>query len=178
MKTASARRVAPRVGYVLRPCSLGIVLIAATERGVCLVLLGDEPQPLVRSLRRRFPTADLREDDPGVIAWASKVVAGWDSPGEPCDLPLDVRGTAFQRQVWEALRAIPPGKTSTYSEIARRIGRPNAVRAVGNACGANPVAPLIPCHRVLASDGTLGGYGFGLERKRALLERERASHRE
>jgi AraC family transcriptional regulator of adaptative response/methylated-DNA-[protein]-cysteine methyltransferase len=163
-----------RIGYVLRPCSLGLVLVAGTERGVCLVLLGDDAEPMLASLRRRYPKAELKEDEGQVAAWGERICRGWDSPVRLDDVPLDIRGTPFQRQVWEALRAIPAGSTSTYSEIARRVGRPKAVRAVGNACGANPAAPVIPCHRVLASDGTIGGYGFGLERKKALLARERS----
>jgi AraC family transcriptional regulator of adaptative response/methylated-DNA-[protein]-cysteine methyltransferase len=165
------------VRYVITSSTIGLVLVAATDRGVCLVLLGDDPESLLQSLKRRFPGAELRDGDRRTSAWAAKIVRGWESPAETCDVPIDVSGTAFQRQVWEALRAIPPGATSTYAEIARKIGRPKAIRAVGNACGANPVAPIVPCHRVLASDGSLGGYGFGVERKRLLLEREKAGGR-
>lgn len=170
-----ARRSAQRlaVSYTIAPTSIGLVLVAGSERGVCLVHLGKDPESLLAVLRRRYPTADLREGDSRLAAWAAKIVAAWESPAAACDVPVDVRGTAFQLAVWNALRAIPPGETVSYAEIARRIGRPKAVRAVGSACGRNPVAPIVPCHRVLASDGGLGGYGFGLETKRALLERER-----
>lgn len=162
-----------RIRYALSPCSLGWLLVAATDRGICLTSLGDAPQPLEERLAARFPNAEQLEDDPQLSGWVAQIVSMLETPTTACELPLDIRGTVFQRQVWEALRSIPPGETSTYSAIAKQIGRPKAVRAVGNACGSNPVAPIIPCHRVLASDGTLGGYGFGLERKRTLLARER-----
>ena len=161
-----------RVRYAITPCSLGWLLVAATDRGVCLTSLGDAPNPLEMRLVSRFPNAEQIDDDLQLSDWVRQVVGLVDEPGRDCDLPLDIRGTAFQRQVWEALCSIPAGKTSSYAAIAKQIGRPKAVRAVGNACGSNPVAPIIPCHRVLASDGSLGGYGFGLERKRTLLERE------
>ena len=172
-----ARRPAQRLvlAYTIAPTSIGLVLVAASERGVCLIHLGKDPDSLLAVLRRRYPVADLRDDDPRLAGWAAKIVAAWESPAAACDVPVDVRGTAFQLAVWDALRAIPPGETVSYAEIARRIGRPKAVRAVGSACGRNPIAPLVPCHRVLASDGGLGGYGFGLETKRALLEKEKAA---
>lgn len=173
------RRPAPRlcIRYTIVPSSIGLVFVAANEKGVCFVFLGDEPESLRRALTRRFPNAELSEDDRGLADWAAKIVAAWEDPAVECDVPVDISGTAFQRDVWDALREIPPGETVSYAEIARRIGRPKAVRAVGAACGANPVAPIVPCHRVLASDGSLGGYGFGLERKRALLDRERRAAR-
>jgi len=161
-----------RVRYTLARCSLGWVIVAATDRGICLTHLADRPEDLMEILRRRFPQAE-QCDDRQLAKWVKAIVAQLEAPAAVCDLPLDIRGTAFQRQVWEALREIPLGETVSYAEIARRIGRPKAVRAVGSACGKNPVAPVIPCHRVLASDGTLGGYGFGLDRKRTLLDREK-----
>lgn len=164
-----------RVRYAIAPCSLGWLLVAATDRGICLTRLGDGPEPLEKALILRFPNAEQLDDDPQLSDWVSQVVGLVEEPGRVCDLPLDIRGTVFQRQVWEALCSIPAGKTSSYAAIAQQIGRPKAVRAVGNACGSNPVAPIIPCHRVLASNGSLGGYGFGLERKRSLLARERSN---
>lgn len=175
-----ARRPAQRlrVRYTIVPSSIGLVLVVANDKGVCFIFLGDEPATLLGHLKRRFPSAELRDDDRGLAEWAAKIVAAWEDPAAACDVPIDIRGTAFQRAVWGALRAIPPGETVSYAEIARRVGRPKASRAVGAACGANPVAPIVPCHRVLASDGSLGGYGFGLERKRALLDRERLPKRQ
>ncbi len=161
------------IAYTIAPSSIGLVLVAANERGVCLIYLSDRPEPLLLELKRRFPSADLREEDASVAEWAAKIVTAWESPGEACDVPLDFHGTPFQLDVWTALRAIPAGQTVSYAEIARRIGRPKAVRAVGSACGKNPVAPIVPCHRVLASDGSLGGYGYGLPVKRTLLDREK-----
>ena len=166
-----------RIAYTLVPTSLGLVLVAGTARGVCLVWLGDDSGTLVKTLKARFPKADVGEGDSGIEAWATRVAAHIESPAEPCDVPLDIGGTAFQQSVWAALRAIPPGTTASYAEIARRVGRPKAVRAVGSACGANPVMPVVPCHRVLRTDGSLGGYGFGLDRKRTLLDREKQAVR-
>lgn len=162
-----------RVRFTLSPCSLGWLLVAATERGVCLTSLADEPEALQERVKKQFPNAELEEEDTQLAAWVEELVALIDSPGQQCEIPLDIRGSAFQMRVWDALRGIPAGETASYSEIARRVGSPAAVRAVGTACGSNPVAPIIPCHRVLRSDGSLGGYGFGLERKTKLLEREK-----
>ncbi|SHF25161.1 AraC family transcriptional regulator, regulatory protein of adaptative response / methylated-DNA-[protein]-cysteine methyltransferase [Desulfacinum infernum DSM 9756] len=161
------------IRFASAPCSLGWVLVAATDRGVCAVFLGDSPEALERELRERFPRARTLPEDPHRAVFIEKVLAHLEAPHRtPADLPLDVRGTAFQQRVWEALRRIPPGETATYSEIARRIGSPSAVRAVARACASNPAALVIPCHRVVRSDGTLAGYRWGLERKRRLLERE------
>ena len=153
-------------------CALGFVAVAATERGVCLIELGDSPDVLRAELSTRFPRADLQEGDPDLDRWVSRVVNLIEVPVRDVDLPLDVRGTAFQRQVWEALRAIPPGEVATYAEIARRIEQPAAVRAVAGACAANQLAVVIPCHRVIRSGGGLGGYRWGVARKQQLLDRE------
>jgi AraC family transcriptional regulator of adaptative response/methylated-DNA-[protein]-cysteine methyltransferase len=163
-------------GQVIRvavaPCHLGWVLVAATEKGVCGIEFGDTAGALREGLATRFPNAELRSDDPDFAAWVKTVLSLIDAPGNALELPLDIRGTAFQRRVWEALRAIPAGSTATYGEVAVRIGSPAAVRAVANACAANPVAVAIPCHRVVGQDGELRGYRWGLRRKQALLERE------
>jgi AraC family transcriptional regulator of adaptative response/methylated-DNA-[protein]-cysteine methyltransferase len=161
---------------VVRPCSLGDVLIAATTRGVCAISFADGPQHLERGLRQRFPRATVLPGDDDLQRLATAVVALIDGAGIPAgtDIPLDLVGTAFQQRVWRALRDIPAGTTTTYAELARRIGAPRAVRAVGTACGANPVAVAVPCHRVIRGDGALGGYRWGLERKKALLARERS----
>ncbi len=152
--------------------ALGWVLVAATDRGVCSIELGDSPEALEAGLRERLPKATLAEDNSDFAERVRQVVAMIEVPGAILDLPLDIQGTAFQRQVWTALRSIPPGSTVTYSEVARRIGRPSAVRAVASACASNELAIVIPCHRVVRSDGGMGGYRWGIERKRALLERE------
>ena len=163
------------VWHAMGRCSLGGVLVAATERGVCAILLGDDPAVLVMDLKARFPKARLVEPDPGFADWVAKVVRFVDDPtrAEGLDLPLDIRGTAFQRRVWEALRAIPAGRTASYAEVAGTLGMPRSVRAVAGACAANALAVAIPCHRVVGSDGRLTGYRWGVERKRRLLERER-----
>jgi AraC family transcriptional regulator, regulatory protein of adaptative response / methylated-DNA-[protein]-cysteine methyltransferase len=153
-------------------CSLGAVVVAASEAGICAILLGDEPDQLVRDLQDRFPEAELIGGDADFERRMAQVVGLVEAPGVGLDLPLDVRGTAFQRRVWEALREVPAGTTTTYSHIAERIGAPKAVRAVAQACGANNLAVAIPCHRVVRTDGGLSGYRWGVERKRALLERE------
>jgi AraC family transcriptional regulator of adaptative response/methylated-DNA-[protein]-cysteine methyltransferase len=162
-----------RMRALVRPCSLGHVLVAATERGVCLIAFGDQAEGLERELGERFPEARVEPADGALERLASAVVAAADGAGSAADVPLDLLGTAFQQRVWRALRDIPRGTTTTYAELARRIGAPRAVRAVGTACGANPVAVLIPCHRVVRGDGGLGGYRWGLTRKKALLARER-----
>ncbi|HEX2179154.1 MAG TPA: methylated-DNA--[protein]-cysteine S-methyltransferase, partial [Actinomycetota bacterium] len=153
-------------------CTLGEVLVAATERGVCAVLLGDDAGELADELRRRFPRADLTPGDAEFEAWMVAVIGLVEDPASAVDLPLDVRGTAFQHLVWQALREIPPGATASYAEVAARIGRPKAVRAVAGACGANNLAVVIPCHRVVRSDAGISGYRWGVERKRELLRRE------
>jgi len=163
------------IWHALRRCTLGYVLVAGTQRGLCAIFLGDDPGSLVADLKNRFPNAGLCEPEAAVGGWVTEVVRYVDNPGreEGLGLPLDIRGTAFQRRVWEALCEIPAGKTASYGEIAERVGRPGAARAVASACGANALAVAIPCHRVLASDGGLAGYQWGTERKRRLLEQER-----
>lgn len=165
-----------KVRYAVVPCSLGQLLVARNERGVCAILLGDDPDTLAHELQKRFAGARRAEAvDRDFEALVSRVVARVESPASGVDFPLDVRGTAFQQRVWEALRRIPAGETLTYGELARRLGQPKAARAVASACGANPLAVVIPCHRIVAADGSLGGYRWGLTRKRALLDREAAS---
>lgn len=161
------------VRFAVGECSLGSVLVAATAKGVCAILLGDEPEALVRDLEDRFPKAELIGADPAFEATVAQVVGLIDAPRLGIELPLDIRGTAFQQQVWDALRRIPAGRTMSYAEIAAAIGRPSAVRAVAQACASNALAVAIPCHRVVRADGNLSGYRWGVERKRVLLARER-----
>jgi AraC family transcriptional regulator of adaptative response/methylated-DNA-[protein]-cysteine methyltransferase len=171
---AHARAAAGPVRYAVAPSSLGAVLVAASAAGVCAVLLGDDAELLAAEVRRRFPGA-APADDAAAAALAARVVEHIERPAGGADapaLPLDPRGTAFQLAVWEALREIPPGRTATYAQIAARIGLPTSARAVAQACAANPLAVLVPCHRVLRSDGGLSGYRWGVERKRVLLRRE------
>jgi len=153
-------------------CSLGSILVAQSERGVCAIMMGDDPDALARELQDRFPRAQLIGGDAGFEQLVARVVGLVEAPGVGLDLPLDVRGTAFQQRVWQALREIPAGETVSYTELARRIGAPKSVRAVAQACGANRLAVAIPCHRVVRNDGALSGYRWGVERKRTLLERE------
>ncbi|MDQ2677307.1 MAG: methylated-DNA--[protein]-cysteine S-methyltransferase [Actinomycetota bacterium] len=162
-----------RVRFAVAATSLGALLVAATDRGVCAIEFGDDPDALVRRLQDRFHAAELSGDDPDFDRLVAQVVALVEHPEVPPALPLDIHGTAFQERVWQALREVPPGTTVTYGELAERIGAPGAVRAVGSACGANRLAVAVPCHRVVRRDGTLSGYRWGVERKRALLERER-----
>jgi AraC family transcriptional regulator of adaptative response/methylated-DNA-[protein]-cysteine methyltransferase len=163
-----------QIRFAIGRCSLGEILVAASTRGICAIALGDDADLLLRDLQDRFPRAALIGGNAKFERMVAQVIAFVESPKARCDLPLDVRGTAFQQKVWQALRRIPPGKTMTYSEIACRIGAPTAVRAVAGACAANAVAVVIPCHRVVRSDGTLSGYRWGVARKRALLAREAA----
>jgi AraC family transcriptional regulator of adaptative response/methylated-DNA-[protein]-cysteine methyltransferase len=160
------------VRFAVGQCSLGEVLVAATEVGVCAILLGDDPEALVGDIQARFAKARLIGADPSFETMVAKVVGLIEQPAIPLDLPLDIRGTAFQRRVWEALRAIPAGKTRSYGEVAAAVGVPAAVRAVAGACAANPLAVAIPCHRVVRLGGGLSGYRWGVERKRTLLARE------
>ncbi|HEY8247343.1 MAG TPA: bifunctional DNA-binding transcriptional regulator/O6-methylguanine-DNA methyltransferase Ada [Hyphomicrobium sp.] len=161
------------IRHATASCSLGLVLVAATNKGVCGIFFGDDPEALEQELHSRFPRAKLVAGNRAFARLVAKVVAYVEAPHTDLDLPLDIRGTAFQHQVWAALREIPPGETVTYGDIARRIGKPAAVRAVGTACGANHIAVAIPCHRVLGSNGKLTGYRWGTARKRALLDREK-----
>jgi AraC family transcriptional regulator, regulatory protein of adaptative response / methylated-DNA-[protein]-cysteine methyltransferase len=166
------------IRFAIGECSLGAILVARSARGVCAIHLGDDPEVLVRELEDRFPHASLIGGDPDFEALVARVVGLVEAPGVGADLPLDVRGTAFQQRVWRALREIPAGSTASYTEIARRIGAPTAVRAVARACAANPLAVAIPCHRVVRTDGGLSGYRWGIARKRALLRRERTERAE
>lgn len=154
--------------WTVAQTSLGPLLIAATPRGLCRIAF-DEGEAM---LAARFPGAQILPGGVALSELARRVMARVEAPGMDDDLPRDVRGTAFQQAVWEALRAIPPGETRSYARIAAMAGRPDAVRAAGSACGANPLAVVVPCHRVLRSDGGLGGYAYGIARKQALLERE------
>lgn len=160
-----------RIGFAIGPCPLGRVLVARSAQGICSILLGDDDQALEADLRARFPKAQCTPD-PGLGDQLRAVVALIESPHREQQLPLDIRGTAFQRRVWQALQAIPPGQTRSYSELAEAMGSPSAARAVAGACAANPLAIVVPCHRIVRSDGSLSGYRWGVERKRALLERE------
>jgi len=162
------------IRFAIGQCTLGAVLVAATARGVCAILLGDDPEALVHDLERKFPRAQLVGADPAFERLVAQVVGLVEQPGLGTQLPLDIRGTAFQQRVWKALVRIPAGKTASYAEIAAKIGAPRAVRAVAQACGANPLAVAIPCHRVVRTGGDLSGYRWGVERKRALLDREAA----
>src|SRR6201997_5002473 len=163
------------IRFAVGECSLGSILVAQSDRGICAILLGDDPDSLARDLQDQFPKANLIGGDAGFERLVAKVVGFVEAPALGLDLPLDVRGTAFQQRVWEALRKIPAGKTATYTEIAKSIGRPRAVRAVAAACADNPVAVAIPCHRVVRLDGNLAGYRWGIARKRALLDKEAAA---
>lgn len=160
------------IRFAVGECSLGAILVAQSERGVCAILLGDDPDALVRDLQDRFPRANFVGNDTEFEQRMAKVIGFVEAPGIGLDLPLDVRGTAFQQRVWQALREIPPGETASYTVIANRIGAPLAVRAVAQACAANTLAVAIPCHRVVRGDGALSGYRWGVERKRALLDKE------
>jgi AraC family transcriptional regulator of adaptative response/methylated-DNA-[protein]-cysteine methyltransferase len=162
------------IRFAVGECSLGSILVARSERGVCAILLGDDPDALARDLQDRFPRATLIGGDAAFEELVARVVGFVEAPRLGLDLPLDVRGTAFQQRVWAALREIPAGAKVSYRDLARRIGSPGSVRAVAHACAANPLAVAIPCHRVVRSDGGLAGYRWGVERKRALLQREAA----
>ena len=159
------------IRYCVGQCSLGPLLVAVTQRGVCAVEFVDESGASA-SLRKRFPNARLEAAEPGQLRWIKDVVACIDSPGPREELPLDIRGTAFQTRVWRALARIPYGQTLSYSEVARRIRSPNSTRAVAAACASNALAVVVPCHRVVGSNGKLTGYRWGLDRKRALLKKE------
>lgn len=165
------------IRFAVGQCSLGAILVAASALGVCAILLGDDPDALLRDLQDRFPKATLIGGDAAFERTVARVVGFVEAPALGLELPLDVRGTAFQQRVWQALREIPAGNTASYAEIARRIGAPTATRAVAGACAANPLAVAIPCHRVVRNDGALSGYRWGVERKRALLLREAESAR-
>jgi len=161
-----------RIRFALGECSLGSILVAASEIGICSIALGDDPEYLIRELQDRFPKTELIGGDSEFEQWVAKVVGFVEAPAIGLDLPLDMRGTTFQQRVWQALRQIPVGEKVSYTEIAQRIGAPKAVRAVAGACAANTLAVAIPCHRVVRSDGSLSGYRWGVECKAELLRRE------
>jgi AraC family transcriptional regulator, regulatory protein of adaptative response / methylated-DNA-[protein]-cysteine methyltransferase len=163
-----------QIRFAVGETSLGTVLVASSSKGVASILIGDDPDELVRNLQDRFPNAHLVGADPDYEALVARVVGFIEAPGVGLGLPLDIRGTAFQQRVWRALQEIPVGRTVSYAEMARWIAAPKAVRAVASACAANNIAIAIPCHRVVRNDGTLSGYAWGVERKRALLDRESA----
>ena len=160
------------IRFAVGQTSLGAILVASSKKGVASILIGDDPDELVRNLQDRFPKARLIGADRDYEALVARVVGFIETPGIGLDLPLDVRGTAFQQRVWQALQKIPVGETVSYAEVARRIGSPKAVRAVAYACAVNNLAVAIPCHRVVRNDGSLSGYAWGVERKRVLLARE------
>jgi AraC family transcriptional regulator, regulatory protein of adaptative response / methylated-DNA-[protein]-cysteine methyltransferase len=163
------------IRFAVGESALGPILVAATEKGVCAISIGDDPDLLTRDLQDRFPKARLVGGDEAFEALVATVIGFVEAPRRGLDLPLDIRGTAFQERVWQALRDIPPGETRSYAQIAERIGRPQAARAVAQACASNKLAVAIPCHRVVRTDGSLSGYRWGVERKRSLLEREARS---
>lgn len=160
------------IHFAVGQCSLGAILVAASSKGVCAILMGDDPDALVQDLQKRFHRARLLGGEAGFEQVVARVVGMVESPRLGLDLPLDIRGTAFQQRVWRALQAIPPGQTASYAQIAQSLGSPQSVRAVAGACAANALAVAIPCHRVVRSDGGLSGYRWGVARKRALLARE------
>jgi AraC family transcriptional regulator, regulatory protein of adaptative response / methylated-DNA-[protein]-cysteine methyltransferase len=161
------------IRYTTAKTAFGTLLVGATEKGVCSVMLGDATEPLVESLSGEFPRAELRRDDDSLGSWARMIATHVEGGRTPLDVPMDIRGTEFQRRVWEALRTIPNGSTRSYRDVATTIGHPAAVRAVAQACARNPVALLVPCHRVVRTDGAVGGYRWGAERKQRILDRER-----
>ncbi|MFY9607189.1 MAG: bifunctional DNA-binding transcriptional regulator/O6-methylguanine-DNA methyltransferase Ada [Blastocatellia bacterium] len=162
-----------RISYTIAACALGRLLVAATEKGLCAVRLGDSDKDLEAGLRSEYSEAEINRDDKSLGKWVGALVDHLGGKRRRLDLPLDVQATAFQLSVWQELKEIPYGSTRSYSEVAEAIGRPSAVRAVARACATNPVALVIPCHRVVREDQSLGGYRWGIERKQALLERER-----
>jgi len=172
---AEARDDSPIAGsirFAVGRCALGGLLVARSDRGLCAILLGDDRDGLFADLRRRFPDAKDGQQDPGAAETLARVATFVENPGAELGLPLDLRGTDFMQEVWQALRDIPAGSTLSYGEVARRIGAPASARAVARACAANMLAVAVPCHRVVRADGNLSGYRWGVERKRALLARE------
>jgi AraC family transcriptional regulator of adaptative response/methylated-DNA-[protein]-cysteine methyltransferase len=161
------------IQYAISRCSLGSILVAHSQRGVCAIFFGDDAEQLVRDLKAQFPRAIVAPSSPEFARTVSEVVQFVEQPAVPLNVPLDIRGTAFQQRVWRALQEIPAGTTTSYAELARKIGQPRAVRAVANACANNSLAVAIPCHRVIGSNGKLTGYRWGVERTRSLLARER-----
>lgn len=162
------------ISYAIVPCSLGRILVAATTRGVSAVYLGDSDKPLKEALAKEYPRAEICVDEKGMARWVRSVLTHLRGQTPHAELPLDVRATAFQRRVWQELQRIPRGSTKSYTEIARAIGKPTAIRAVARACATNPVSIVVPCHRVVRADGKLAGYRWGLERKEKLLDAEKS----
>jgi AraC family transcriptional regulator of adaptative response/methylated-DNA-[protein]-cysteine methyltransferase len=160
------------IGWWMGLSDLGWMLLGATARGICWLTFGEEPGAMLEELRAAFPKATLYNDEKRLYAWFEKVRDFVLLPREALDLPVDIQGTAFQSRVWKALRQIPLGETTSYGDVAKRMGEPTATRAVASACASNKIAVLIPCHRVIAADGRLAGYRWGIERKRELLNRE------
>lgn len=171
-RVADAGKQQDELRFAVAESSLGTLLVAASEKGICAISLGSGSEQLVQEVKDRFPNANLTPGGEDFDAWVASVVSFVESPGAGLSLPLDIRGTAFQQRVWQALTEIPPGTTVSYTQLAERIGSPRAVRAVARACATNTIALAIPCHRVVRSDGSLSGYRWGVERKRMLLERE------
>jgi AraC family transcriptional regulator of adaptative response/methylated-DNA-[protein]-cysteine methyltransferase len=169
--------VGVRISYTIVACALGRLLVAATVKGICFISLGDSDAQLIGALRRDYPAAEIHSQIDGLGEWVNAIVCHLNGKQPHLDLPLDVQGTAFQKQVWNALRAIPYGQTRSYGELAAQLGKPKASRAVGRACATNPTALVVPCHRAIASNGKLTGYRWGVERKRKLLEMERGVER-
>ena len=165
------------ISYTTTASPMGRLLVAVTERGVCAVRMADNDAELEKDLRAEFPNAELKRDDSALRESVQKILSHLEKKESRLDLPLDIKATAFQRQVWEHLRAIPYGETVSYGDVAKALGKPGAVRAVGRACATNPVALVIPCHRVVREDKTLGGYRWGLDRKKKLLEHERRAQK-
>ena len=161
------------IRFAVEKTSLGWVMVAATEIGICAIALGDNPDELTTEIHRRCPQAGFCDDNLTFQQWVADVVSIIEMPKRNLNLPLDIQGTAFQQQVWQVLRVIPVGSTLSYQQVATQIGKPKAVRAVASACAANKLAIAIPCHRVVGSDGSLSGYRWGVERKKALLELEK-----
>jgi AraC family transcriptional regulator, regulatory protein of adaptative response / methylated-DNA-[protein]-cysteine methyltransferase len=162
------------ISYTIASSPLGRVLVAATQRGVSAVYLGDSDEPLKKALAQEYPRAEIRQDAAGIGPWVRGIIRHLRGQEPHIDLPLDVQATAFQRRVWEELRRIPYGSTKSYTEVARAIGKPKAIRAVARACATNPVSIVVPCHRVVRQDGNLAGYRWGLKRKEALVAKERS----
>lgn len=163
------------IRYAAGHCSLGALVVARSGRGLCAIQLGDEPEPLIADLERRYPGATDAQHDSNLADALDRVATLIENPAAELGLPLDLRGSDFMHEVWQALRDVPAGATASYGEVARRIGAPASARAVARACAANPLAVAIPCHRVVRADGGLSGYRWGVERKRVLLAREAAS---
>lgn len=171
-KTYQKHGLATEIAYSIITCDLGYLLVATTDKGICAVNIGDRQRVLIKTLTEEFNEATIIRNDSDFQDWIGFILNLITGKEANCNLPLDIRGTSFQKQVWQELQKIPYGETRTYREIANNLGKPKATRAIGNACGANPVAIIIPCHRVIRSDGSLGGYRWGIERKQKLLNKE------